>query len=187
MKLEAKHSTEFEHDRRFNLILCELLDCAIFGERIVSSLVSTSERANDKRVLFVFSVDVYDRLACRELCFVLPRSATFVLALVEAASIEQQHFYEPSDFYQNGVHVLISGDCYLNRLKHDSLPAPYDSEQLDDIAGGYRLLSEPQDVFTVDFTHLQQLRSILRSDFHTTTSLFANVAGRAAAAVGWFR
>lgn len=166
VKLQCTHSTALESERSFNLILCELLDCAIFGERIVSSLV-----------------DVYTRMACRELCFVLPRSATFILALVESHSIEQQHFYETTD----GQHVLISADCYLNRLNHDSLPAPYDSEHLDESAGGYRLLSEPKEVFTVDFTHLKQLQTILASNFHTSTSLIANTAGRACAVVGWFR
>ncbi|KAI6202136.1 hypothetical protein M3Y96_00916500 [Aphelenchoides besseyi] len=160
--LECVHSSMFDHDQQVNLIICELIDCAIFGERIVSSLV-----------------DIYDRVACRKMCVVLPRAATFYLALCESATIESQHFHETI-----GNFVLISHETYLNRLNYDSLPNPYDSMYLEQDPNGYRLLSTPQEVFTVDFTDLSMLRHILKAKFHKAVNLVANTAGRACAVVG---
>lgn len=70
------HSKEFNSNVPINLIVSETLDCALFGERFVSSLL-----------------DLHKRLGSSEHFQVLPQKATFYLALCECPYVERQHFW----------------------------------------------------------------------------------------------
>lgn len=165
------HSSKFTHPQPVDLIVSETLDCAVFGERFISSVVDLNHRLTPS-----------SRLAC-----VLPAKATIYLAICESAIIEDMHFTETT----NGNQIcLLSNECYVNcptkeeRIQND----PYDSIQLDEIEGEYKLLSEPVEAFSVDFNDFNYLKNvILKDEFCKSIKLKATQPGRACCLIGWFR
>lgn len=166
-----QHSTKFHSEQPINLIVSETLDCAVFGEGFVSSIVDLKQRLSP------------DAGPIR----VLPSRATIYMALCEAKKIEQTHFCRKSN--EKSDYVMLSEECYLNwtLCEEQELNDPYDSANLDDLDGGYRLLSEPVDLMTVDFNDFNHLETvILRNKFEGHRELRANVAGRACCIAVWF-
>jgi hypothetical protein len=167
--------SHYQHSSRFNskpidLIVSETLDCAVFGEGFVSSIV-----------------DLKKRLAPEQEIRVLPAKATVHMALCEARKIENMHFCEKTN--EKGGYVLLSSECYLNwpLYEEHELNDPYDSATLDELDGGYRLLSDPVDVITVDFNNFEHLEKIiLRNNFEARLEVTANKAGRACCVAVWF-
>jgi hypothetical protein len=91
----CQHSAHFKHEKPIDLIVSETLDCAVFGEYFVSSIV-----------------DLKRRLCPDTNVRVLPARATVYMALCEAKKIEEMHFCEKTN--ENGKYVLLSNECYLN-------------------------------------------------------------------------
>jgi hypothetical protein len=69
-------SAKFQSTIPINLVVSETLDCAIFGERFISSLL-----------------DLHTRLGSTECFKVLPSKVTFYLALYESSVVKNQHFW----------------------------------------------------------------------------------------------
>ncbi|KAI1705375.1 ribosomal protein l11 methyltransferase (PrmA) domain-containing protein [Ditylenchus destructor] len=151
-----------------DILVTETVDCAIFGEKIVESVLDAKERLLTRPAI------------------VIPRKATAIFSLLESDTIAEEHYYESGKNY-----ALISQTCYTpsgGGFSLDSLPKhPYTCTYLNQMSDEYRLLSEPTEGLVVNFENSAQLKLFNGNKFSTDIILEAKHEGVAHAVTCWFR
>ncbi|XP_030804086.1 protein arginine N-methyltransferase 9 isoform X2 [Camarhynchus parvulus] len=140
---------------RVSLVVTETVDAGLFGEGIVESLIHAWEHLllQPKPKTQDISAGDYGR--------VIPASATIFGMAVECKEIRRHHRVGMQE---------VAGVCLSNSVQFfsptyaaagsEETVEPYTTEKLSRIPGGYRALTEPCQVMTVDFNDLQELKSL---------------------------
>ncbi|XP_071609795.1 protein arginine N-methyltransferase 9 [Heliangelus exortis] len=140
---------------RVSLVVTETVDAGLFGEGIVESLIHAWEHLllQPKPQNQSDSTGDYGR--------VIPASATIFGMAVECKEIRRHHRVGTQEVA--GVHlpnsVKFCSPTYAAAGSEETVE-PYTTEKLSRIPGGYKPLTEPCQVMTVDFNNLQELKSL---------------------------
>ncbi|KAF7638175.1 DHHC domain-containing protein [Meloidogyne graminicola] len=169
VKLFEMHSNKMTVIKRYNLLISETVDCAIFGERIVDTILDAKERLLEEDAILI------------------PNKAILLFSLIEAEAIVNENIFEHSDSI-----AFISDCCNVEgsaskNIKRIIPPSPYTCSYVNELKNGYRLLSTPTDGIFVDFNNVDQLMKIKNGQFIKEIILTANETGLASAVCVWFR
>uniref|UniRef100_A0A674HTG6 Protein arginine methyltransferase 9 n=1 Tax=Taeniopygia guttata TaxID=59729 RepID=A0A674HTG6_TAEGU len=140
---------------RVSLVVTETVDAGLFGEGIVESLIHAWEH------LLLPPKPKNQDISAGDYGRIIPASATIFGMAVECKEIRRHH--------RVGVQE-VAGVCLSNSVQFfsptyaaagsEETVEPYTTEKLSRIPGGYRALTEPCQVMTVDFNDLQELKSL---------------------------
>ncbi|XP_054370540.1 protein arginine N-methyltransferase 9 isoform X2 [Molothrus aeneus] len=140
---------------RVSLVVTETVDAGLFGEGIVESLIHAWEH------LLLQPKPKNQDISAGDYGRVIPASATIFGMAVECKEIRRHH--------RVGMRE-VAGVCLSNSVQFfsptyaaagsEETVEPYTTEKLSRIPGGYRALTEPCQVMTVDFNDLQELKSL---------------------------
>uniref|UniRef100_A0A0N5AYM0 Protein arginine N-methyltransferase 9-like n=1 Tax=Syphacia muris TaxID=451379 RepID=A0A0N5AYM0_9BILA len=162
IRLIRKHSLDLNLEhldfQRVDVVVTETMDSGLFGERIITSLL-----------------DAHRRLMKKE-SFVLPCKATVFGVLVEC----EQIFLENVSVKSNIRFVSHFIKCGPLTPKE-----PYCCAYMNEVKGGYVLLTEPIKLLEVDFNDTNCLQ-LLQNGFTATVSMVVQRKGTVNAIVTWF-
>ncbi|NWS36567.1 ANM9 methyltransferase, partial [Polioptila caerulea] len=140
---------------RVSLVVTETVDAGLFGEGIVESLIHAWEH------LLLQPKPKNQDTGAGDYGRVIPASATIFGMAVECKEIRRHHRVGMQE---------VAGVCLSNSVQFfsptyaaagsEETVEPYTTEKLSRIPGGYRALTEPCQVMTVDFNDLQELKSL---------------------------
>ncbi|NXH45134.1 ANM9 methyltransferase, partial [Dicaeum eximium] len=140
---------------RVSLVVTETVDAGLFGEGIVESLIHAWEH------LLLQPKPKNQDMSAGDYGRVIPASATIFGMAVECKEIRRHHRLEITQVagvcLSNSVQFF--SPTYAAAVSEEALE-PYTTEKLSHIPGGYRALTEPCQVMTVDFNDLQELKSL---------------------------
>ncbi|KAI6069561.1 TPR repeat-containing protein LOC90826 [Aix galericulata] len=140
---------------RVSLVVTETVDAGLFGEGIVESLIHAWEH-------LLLQPKAQNQDGSTEDCGrVIPSSATIFGMAVECKEIRRHHRVETLEVA--GVHLPNSVQFFSPTYAFagsEETVEPYTTEKLSRIPGGYKPLTEPFQVMTVDFNNLQELKSL---------------------------
>ncbi|KAJ7407685.1 putative protein arginine N-methyltransferase 9 [Willisornis vidua] len=140
---------------RVSLVVTETVDAGLFGEGIVESLIHAWEHLllQPKPKNQDTSAGDYGR--------VIPASATIFGVAVECKEIRRHHrvgMQEVAGVSLSNAVQFFSPTYAL--AGSEETVEPYTTEKLSRIPGGYKPLTQPCQVMTVDFNDLQELKSL---------------------------
>ncbi|XP_063271314.1 protein arginine N-methyltransferase 9 [Prinia subflava] len=165
---------------RVSLVVTETVDAGLFGEGIVESLIHAWEHLllQPKPKNQDISAGHYGR--------VIPASATVFGMAVECTEIRRHHRVG----VQEVAGVSLSDSVRFFSPTHAAAGSeetlePYTTERLSRVPGGYRALTQPCQLMTVDFNDLQDLKS-LATRKPWKLSLPVTEGGTLDAVVVWF-
>ncbi|XP_050829507.1 protein arginine N-methyltransferase 9 isoform X2 [Serinus canaria] len=140
---------------RVSLVVTETVDAGLFGEGIVESLIHAWEH------LLLQPKPKNQDISAGDYGRVIPASATIFGMAVECKEIRRHHRVGMQE---------VAGVCLPNSVQFfsptyaaagsEETVEPYTTEKLSRIPGGYRALTEPCQVMTVDFNNLKELKSL---------------------------
>ncbi|XP_062610319.1 protein arginine N-methyltransferase 9-like [Saccostrea cucullata] len=139
--LIPKNSTELilgkDIPERLDLLVTETFDAALFGEHVIPSLIHA-----------------WDNILNQESGKVIPERATVYVCAIECEKLRlQNRFLYPGlqnlDF--NNIHIICN-------TSH-SLDEPYSTENLHNMSGQFKFLSEPTRLSVIDFNDIQMLKT----------------------------
>uniref|UniRef100_A0A914V8C3 Protein arginine N-methyltransferase domain-containing protein n=1 Tax=Plectus sambesii TaxID=2011161 RepID=A0A914V8C3_9BILA len=145
---------------KVDLVVTELMDAGFFGEGIVSAVLDAKRRLLNNTGA------------------VIPNKAEILAAVVECAAIARDHICLPET---SGSHKV-----YVSKFCMDDSDEPYTSEFVTDLKGGFRLLTEPTVVYSIDMQSSEDLCRT-KEGFSTSFDLRVNASGVAHAVIAWFR
>ncbi|XP_027312487.1 protein arginine N-methyltransferase 9 isoform X2 [Anas platyrhynchos] len=140
---------------RVSLVVTETVDAGLFGEGIVESLIHAWEH-------LLLQPKAKNQDGSTEDCGrVIPSSATIFGMAVECKEIRRHHRVETQEvagvLLPNSVQFFSPTYAFAGS---EETVEPYTTEKLSRIPGGYKPLTEPFQVMTVDFNNLQELKSL---------------------------
>ncbi|KAI3420184.1 protein arginine methyltransferase 10 [Globodera pallida] len=181
IELYESYSKRMELNERCDVLVTETVDCAIFGEHIVDTILDAKERLLTDDAIIV------------------PNKAVALFSLIECAYTAKENTFECC---QSPPVTLLSNSCYIREDQTQEKqrpilpPSPYICAHLNELpsfnttdptAAAYRLLSEPVEGLCVDFSNVQQLQQIQSDHLVTEVVLTANANGLVTAVCVWFR
>ncbi|KAM9330454.1 protein arginine N-methyltransferase 9 [Gastrophryne carolinensis] len=136
---------------KVSLVVTETLDAGLFGEGILETLIHAW-----KNLLLAPKSNE----SCGEgYGQVIPSGAVVFGMVVECPEIRRHHRVSVNEVAGVELGVPFSSPVD-NRHKSDEEVEPYSTEKMSRVPGGYKALSQPFQVLTVDFNSLQDLESI---------------------------
>ncbi|XP_077518992.1 protein arginine N-methyltransferase 9-like isoform X2 [Amblyomma americanum] len=169
-----KHSTELtvpgDLSECVTLAVTETFDSGLFGEHVLKSLDHAWEHLLRA-----------EPLACSQpKPTVIPEKAEVFACLIESQWIRDGHRVSKQVLEA----VLEMRDVELNAAYSDE--EPYDSEKLSQVKHGFRRLSEPFHVLSVDFNNHKEIQDLIRG-VHLKEQVLCAESGILDAVCLWFR
>lgn len=146
-------------NERVSLVIAEVLDCALFGENILPTLIHAW-----KNLMKPSGV-------------VIPHSATFYLCGIESAHIAKK-------WQLQNLPTGLGLEDFCVEMRDYGV---YDSEFLETVPGGYTVMTNTVSAVTVNFNSLADMEAILSGQKDLTITLKCKKPGSLAGVAGWFR
>lgn len=163
----AKNSTELisgtDFPERVDLLVTETFDAALFGEHVIPSLIHA-----------------WENILHPETGKVIPERATVYVCAIESEKLRlQNRFVYPGIQNLNFNHINIV--CNTSQF----LEEPYSTENLHNLSGHLKFLSEPIPLTTVNFNDVQMLKR-LDKGVNFDMEIPIKLSGRLDALAVWF-